>query len=363
MNKTSPTLAQGFTLIEMTVVLLLITLLASVAIRETNSLSFQVRYEQTQERLERIREAILGNPRQIINGQQAISGFVADMGRLPENLRELLQSGSCSDPTKKTPLTCTAPATWTWTSIITYEGKCSDTTFSTKTACQTNGHGWLNVGWNGPYLQVSGNPGDADVLTDGWGTNYNWQMTGADLVIESWGKDGLDEPNNSCGNYDEDCQKVITENTYKKSIVTLSVSIVIPEAFSGICTDSAGTLLPSLTTYSACKNDNATNKWPHKSQTLCMRIFSRKDGDMISESESSNHPVITQDGSHRVVDFEFDSDIATADIQATSFPIGINAIGIYEHDGACTSTLYISDRQNPIQVDFHPRIDLPVINW
>ncbi|MEF3075397.1 prepilin-type N-terminal cleavage/methylation domain-containing protein [Methylobacter sp. Wu1] len=179
MNKTSPTLVQGFTLIEMTVVLLLITLLASVAIRETNSLSFQVRYEQTQERLERIREAILGNPRQIINGQQAVSGFVADMGRLPDELRELLQPGFCYDsggtllPTIKRPSACTSPSVWTYKQV-----PCSDGISNTETLCSEAAATWigrnsdspgLSWGWQGPYLNVSGNPDDKDAFVDGWG--------------------------------------------------------------------------------------------------------------------------------------------------------------------------------------------------
>ncbi len=44
-----------------------------------------------------IRQAILGNPRQIINGQQAVHGFVADMGRLPDNIHDLLEREYCSD--------------------------------------------------------------------------------------------------------------------------------------------------------------------------------------------------------------------------------------------------------------------------
>lgn len=358
MNTSSLTQTRGFTLLEMTVVLLLMTLLASVAIRETNGLSFQVRYEQTRERLERIRDAILGNPRQIINGQQAVSGFVADMGRLPDNLRELLQSGSCSDSVQKRPLTCVAPATWTWTNNVTYSGKCSDGTSTTKDECQANGHGWLNVGWNGPYLQVLGNPDDSDILTDGWGNNYDWKMTGTNLVIESFGKNGSDDPNNSCSNYDEDCQKIIAENAYQKSITTLSVSIVMPGVFSGSCSDS------SSATKTICTDKGETWTIDSPSKTLCMKIFSRRDGDTVSETQSSNQPVVPQDGSLKVIDFEYDNDPGTAGIQTTSFSIGSNAIGIYEHDGTnCTSTLYPPDRQNPIQVDFHPRAGLPVINW
>lgn len=89
---------RGFSLVELTVILLLITLLASVAVRETAELGFQTRYEQSRERLDMIRQAILGNPRQIINGQQAVS----DMGRLPMSERELIDisagsTGYCGD--------------------------------------------------------------------------------------------------------------------------------------------------------------------------------------------------------------------------------------------------------------------------
>lgn len=184
LNRSSET---GFTLVEMTVVLLLITLLASVAMRETAELGFQTRYEQTRERLDMIKQAILGNPKQIINGQQAVSGFVADMGRLPDNLRDLLQMGFCvtagaTNPplpaqiviAAKNPNACTGTNEWRWTNYPCTDG------VSGFAAC-TGGHVWLakqvdvtlntglNFGWNGSYLSVSGNPTDSDVLTDGWG--------------------------------------------------------------------------------------------------------------------------------------------------------------------------------------------------
>lgn len=43
-----------------------------------------------------IREAILGDPRKTVNGQAVMSGFVADMGRLPTCLRELLEPFNCN---------------------------------------------------------------------------------------------------------------------------------------------------------------------------------------------------------------------------------------------------------------------------
>jgi hypothetical protein len=152
-------------------VLLIMTLLAGVAIRETNSLSFQVRYEQTRERLERIREAILGNPRQIINGQQAVSGFVADMGRLPGSIKELIQLSSyCSDATKLTKADCENSLGAVWFGRKSY-GFCN-LNYPNETQCLDNSGSWTHLfygGWNGPYLNISGNPADSDAFTDGWG--------------------------------------------------------------------------------------------------------------------------------------------------------------------------------------------------
>lgn len=217
----------GFSLIELTVALLIVVLLAGIALRSTNELSFQVRYEQTQERLNRIKEAIIGNPSRTVNGQPDISGFVADMGRLPGSIRELLQPGACvtatnvlSDP----PLACVDPGeSWRW-----FNGPCSDETSQPQAACLTAGKVWLGwqidsalgsslgYGWRGPYLTVTHNPASTDAITDGWGRtvednpstagineadnlNYGWgffdlsSLTGNssdrhNLIIQSFGK-------------------------------------------------------------------------------------------------------------------------------------------------------------------------------
>ena len=219
----------GFTLIEMTVVLLLITLMASVAVRETAELGFQTRYEQTKDRLEMIRQAILGNPRQIINGQQAVSGFVADMGRLPDNLHELIHiNGYCFGArgwNNKVDCEDVGKGNSTWKTL------CTDNNYTDQNSCETNNATWLgrkifghcfdnvnallafddettclatvgNVwkpmfygGWNGPYLNISGNPDDADALTDGWGNqatlatyqSYGWTFPQSDAFNQSYG--------------------------------------------------------------------------------------------------------------------------------------------------------------------------------
>ena len=225
----NPNSGRGFTLVELTVVLLLISLLATVSMRETAEFNFQTRYEQTRERLEMIKQAILGNPKQLINGQQVVSGFVADMGRLPFNLRELLTQ--CSDGISITQANC-ATNGFAWQPSLTTIGSCATGAgiiYNTQADCSlAGGTSWLafiSAGWRGPYLSLSGSPSSSDALTDGWGrtstdSNYGWKLLDwntllpplantSNLIIQSLGKDqALDQVlpavNPAVENYDND---------------------------------------------------------------------------------------------------------------------------------------------------------------
>jgi prepilin-type N-terminal cleavage/methylation domain-containing protein len=264
MNKASSTLAHGFTLIEMTVVLLIMTLLAGVAIRETNSLSFQVRYEQTRERLERIREAILGNPRQIINGQQAVSGFVADMGRLPNNLHELLERKFCSD------------RRYSYDTCVANGG-----TPITQHDWEFDPSSGLWYGWRGPYLNISGSALDNDAFVDGWGSfaanstdhDYGWKLLpdapeADELTILSYGKDQGAGGNCSDSDYSGDCSVQILKRDYQLDIspgITVSVR-GRPFSLNSHCSNASYTTLADCGAnggiwYGGCSESGYANRF------------------------------------------------------------------------------------------------------
>jgi type II secretory pathway pseudopilin PulG len=226
----------GLTLLELVVTLLILTMLTTVAIQSTGGLQVQARFEQTQNRLLMIREAILGDPRKTVNGQAVVSGFVADMGRLPNDLRELLDGTGL-------PAYAIDPLTG------------------------------LGYGWRGPYLLSSQNPADPDAFTDGWGReaqgycsdvnyttqldctanggawtidaadrNYGWWYGingGGDAVVLSYGSDQVRGIGNCGDDYEEDCFGLVMGQDYQQTgIDSLRVDFVKPGPSSS-CTPYA----------------------------------------------------------------------------------------------------------------------------
>jgi len=156
-------MSRRLTLIELLLVVFILAAVAASAATLTDEVDVQARYDVTASRREQVRRAILGDE------GQAISGFVADMGRLPNSLQELLEPG---------PL----PA-WSFDASV-----------------------GAGAGWRGPYVHGTTEASGALVFRDGWGApggapNFGWQVSvendlstpaldqSFDLV--SFGRDGL----------------------------------------------------------------------------------------------------------------------------------------------------------------------------
>jgi prepilin-type N-terminal cleavage/methylation domain-containing protein len=137
---------QGFTLVELLLVILLLSGLTLVATAYVDNASQQMGFDQTKVRLEQIRRAILGDTSRTINGHPEISGFVADMGRLPENLQELVNAPA--DPDKL------------WGSTTVDLDSDPVAVFDA---------GELYGGWRGPYLEAMQESDGSRAFRDGWG--------------------------------------------------------------------------------------------------------------------------------------------------------------------------------------------------
>lgn len=176
--------AAGFTLLEMVLVLFLVGLMASASMMLTEGVEDQAKYDETKRRMEMIRKAVVGDPTRTVNGGPEISGFAADMGRLPECLAELLELGDEILP-------ATTPKT--------YQSPCdASITITEWNMDVTTG---VASGWRGPYIHVLperngehrfrdgyGNSDASDALNSGWG----YTATGSEISLTSSGVEALD---------------------------------------------------------------------------------------------------------------------------------------------------------------------------
>jgi len=167
----------GFTLLEILVVIGLLSILAlGMATMLEDDGNWQ-RAQETPRRWDAIRKAILGQGGLDATGNPILSGFVADMGRLPLNIKELMVEDV--DPTSviacPTPKPNPQPA---WADFVIYQ----KTAATNCTVAPENCY-WLGGGWRGPYLYTGGS---AD-FRDGWENvdgdanadevNFGWQLT------------------------------------------------------------------------------------------------------------------------------------------------------------------------------------------
>jgi prepilin-type N-terminal cleavage/methylation domain-containing protein len=240
----------GFTLLELIVVISLLGLVTSLAsdfvINETN----QQRLNTTKQRMEQIRYAIIGDSSRSLNGQPTISGFIADTGKVPVSIRQLLSD----------------------------KGYCEDQSKHDKSACDSDGKTWIPgvALWKGPYLQPTGYKTIKDVCDstgvpaesvpvyrDGWGNvdkdsadctlqphaNFGWNFSQgidntipstpklADINLQSYGlggadmQDDVDEQYFPSGSIDDSALVGVNEFSIGEKQITLDFdsTIIIQE--------------------------------------------------------------------------------------------------------------------------------------
>jgi|GEM_PF-2413779 len=162
----------GMTLLELLVVVFILASMALLTVSIVDSADEQSRFEATRTRLDLVKAAIVGPRGVTLNGEPLVTGFVNDMGRLPESLAELIEQGGLPD--------------WTFD--------------------ETTG---LWAGWRGPYLDallenhVDGSGGMTYTFRDGWDNQgftplFGWKrfgpsvINGDDLLMQSYGAEGLE---------------------------------------------------------------------------------------------------------------------------------------------------------------------------
>jgi prepilin-type N-terminal cleavage/methylation domain-containing protein len=173
---------QGFTLLELLLVVVILSVVAFTMMSTIEDNVSQVRYEDTRNRLNAIRTAVIG-PSSLATWERGIqSGFVVDNGKLPVNIDALVDR-----PANYSTFGAVAP--------VFDQGGANEFDFTNAPNPEKY---QLMKGHRGGYLPKSTD----DKYRDGWGTkdndigednaNHGWSVTtnANELFVESYGMDG-----------------------------------------------------------------------------------------------------------------------------------------------------------------------------
>ena len=146
----------GFTLIEILMVIILISILAVGSLELFSDSANDSRYQETLNRMNQVREALIGNPDLKVDGARSSFGFVGDIGALPDSgtgLQALMNNS-------------------TGLGVFTARPDLR-----------------LTYGWNGPYLGIVDIT--ATTVNDGWGRPLLYDApTSFQATLTSYGADG-----------------------------------------------------------------------------------------------------------------------------------------------------------------------------
>lgn len=207
---------KGFTLLELMVVITLMGLVASAGLAMVNNISEQERTDipndLTKSKWAQIRYAIIGDSSLSLNNSPMLSGYVADMGRLPANINELIELGD-------------QPA---WSELPLYEAIAG---YTPSTGVPEK----IGAGWRGPYL-IGTPEGSIRTFRDGWGTqdnttnpdDFGWVVrlgpstptpgctvpNCTEITVQSLGADGLPYGNGFNADYPADGLNLVGANEW-----------------------------------------------------------------------------------------------------------------------------------------------------
>jgi prepilin-type N-terminal cleavage/methylation domain-containing protein len=138
---------RGVTLLELLVVLMILSIVLTAAVRTWDVTLERGRAQTTSQKLSQLVKVIVGDPDYVVAGQRADFGFVGDEGRLPNSLQEL---------------------------VVRPDG---------------------DSVWRGPYIRSTFNQSADGYRIDGWGDTivYGYQVykVGESLWVRSYGGRGV----------------------------------------------------------------------------------------------------------------------------------------------------------------------------
>lgn len=155
----------------------ILAIVTSLAVRSLDGLETQRRYEASLRGLQEISDAVLGShDDRTADGSRTISGFVADMGRLPRATSRMIDGNNV----------LTLDELWTANGLAPFAMRRA---FGSEIDLPDDSDNQVvaTVGWRGPYVRI---PLGAHTLRDGWGNAYISPISAPELVPRLLDADG-----------------------------------------------------------------------------------------------------------------------------------------------------------------------------
>lgn len=240
----------GFSLLELMVVVALLSIVALASTSLIIDNGDLKRQDATEKRWDQLHDAIISQPNLYLNGSPYVRGYVADMGRLPVSILELISQDDLATYDEDN-------------NAATAEITIDQPDWQTVDLGYTAAAGFtstINGGWRGPYLYTAG----SRQFRDGWGAedpdpdqdafNFGWVIETDDdtlnpvnqpitevtnLIVRSLGSD--QDPSGS-GDFTEDfpaedTQTIISENEWTLSDAPITFNINFSQAAPSAQTD------------------------------------------------------------------------------------------------------------------------------
>ncbi|OYD15294.1 hypothetical protein CH330_06090 [candidate division WOR-3 bacterium JGI_Cruoil_03_51_56] len=137
--------SRGVTLLELLIVMMILSIILTAAVKTWDVTLERGRFESTRRRLDQLAGVIVGNPDYTVAGQRVDFGYIGDLGKLPDSLSDLVQD---------------------------HTGLAHDSS-----------------GWRGPYIRATFNESPEGYRTDAWGDTIAYNRDS--LFVRSYGGYGL----------------------------------------------------------------------------------------------------------------------------------------------------------------------------
>lgn len=161
----------GFTLIELIMIIILLGILSATAVVLVGNVLEQQKFDETVKEMNELKKAMLGNPEMISSGARSSFGSVGDIGALPSSLTALVEKG-------------TLPVFQKTGGTGGYDAALPDL--------------GTGAGWRGPYIDdKKDDSGNYIALRDGWGNAYTYNSATGQVTSTGGGAGNIVIPETS----------------------------------------------------------------------------------------------------------------------------------------------------------------------